>query len=119
MFGGTTRSSAAMPAGAVEDDEGMGAGCDGPGEMQVHRRGVGARQDKAGADAPLGADGAEDVGPLVAGVAHRAGPRPAPGLDPGGGGLLADPRFVLEPDFHRLARGRRGEGLGYRGGEFF
>ena len=37
------------------------------------------------------ADGAEDVGPLVAGVARRSGPGAAPCPDPGERALLADP----------------------------
>lgn len=62
-----------MPSGAVEDDDGMAVGCDVAGdldEMQVHGVGIGMRQDEGGTDVAVGADGAEEIGPLVALVAR-------------------------------------------------
>ena len=55
-----------MPAGAVEHQNGMGAWRDGAGdlgEVQVHRLGVGVRQDQGGAGGARGADGAEEARP--------------------------------------------------------
>jgi hypothetical protein len=89
------------------------------GEVGVHRRGVGEGHDETGGGAALGADRAEDVGPLVAGVPRRPGSRAAPRPDPGEGALLADPRLVLEPDLERLAAGGLGERGGYRLAEAF
>jgi hypothetical protein len=40
-------------------------------QMQVHRLGVGAGRDHRGADRAIGADGTEQVGGLVAVVAHH------------------------------------------------
>jgi hypothetical protein len=80
----------AMPAGTVEDEDGVGIWCDVAadlGEVQAHGLGVGARQDEPGPDRPLGADGTEQVGPRIAAVAWRSGPRAAPpqtGLRPAG-----------------------------------
>ena len=111
-----------MPAGTVEQQHRVGAGGDGAGdlgEVQVHRLRVGEGQDQGGAGGALGADGAEDVGPFVSGVAHGARPGAAPRPDPGQRALLADARLVLEPDLERLAARRLGDGLGYRLGEVF
>lgn len=66
-----------MPASAVEHESGMGARGDRAGdlgEMGVHRRGVDEGQHQAGGGAVGRADRAEELGPLVAGVARRARP---------------------------------------------
>jgi len=65
------------------------------------------------------ANGAEQVGPLVAGVARRGRPAALGRPDAGQRALLADAGFVLEPDFQWLAPGLLGEGLGYDVGEVF
>ena len=112
----------AMPAGAVEHEHGMSAGRDGAGdlgEVVVHRAGVGEGHDEARGHATLGTDRAEDVGPLVAGVARRARSRAALRPEPGERALLADPRLVLEPDLERFARRGLGDRGGYRLGEVF
>jgi hypothetical protein len=89
------------------------------GEVQVHRLGVGARQHQRGTDPTGRADRAEEVGPLVAGVAYRPGPRAALRPDPGQRALLADAGLVLEPDLERPApRGLR-QRRRYRFGEVF
>ena len=91
-----------MPAGLIEQHDGMGAGRDQSAdlfEMGLHRRGVAPGHDQAGRFALLGADRPEDVGGLGALVVRRAGSctttRPAPGQLV----LLADAGFILEPDF--------------------
>ena len=68
-----------MPAGAVEDDDGMGVGGDTAdlGEMQVHGLGVDGGSTRPAPSAALRADRAEQVGPLVALVARWRGRVPA------------------------------------------
>jgi hypothetical protein len=78
-------------------------------QMQRHGLGIGCRHDKTCRDAPLGTGGTEEIGPVITPIAGRAWPRAAPGPDTGQRALLADPRFVLEPDFDRLALGVAGE----------
>ena len=54
-----------VPAGLVEDNNGMSAGADFArdlGEMQVHGLGVAGRQDQGSTFTPLRADRAEDIG---------------------------------------------------------
>lgn len=54
-----------MPAGLVEQHDGVGAGRDGAGdlvEMPLHGFGIGARHDDGSASAAFRADGAEQVG---------------------------------------------------------
>ncbi len=96
-----------VPAGLVEQQNGMGARGHGSRDfrqMQRHRGGIAAWQDEAGG-APLGrADGAEDVGRASALIVRRRGSRPAPRPSPGDLVLLANPGLVLEPDLYRLAR---------------
>jgi hypothetical protein len=78
-----------------------------------------ARSSERGADAAARADGAEDVGPLIAGIAYRARPAAAPRPQPGQSSLLSDASFVLKPDLdglaHRCGRQRIGD---YRGEVF-
>ena len=122
MLSGSSSASAAVPAGTVEHEQRVRAGGDGGGdlgEVQVHRRGVGIGQHQAGGDAALGADRAEEVGPLVSGVPRRARPGAAFRPDPCQRALLADARLVLEPDLERLARGVFGERRRYRVAEVF
>ena len=110
---GGTRARRCVPAGAVEQEDGMGAGGDGrpiSARCRSIASAVGLGQHQGGADAARRADGAEQVGPVVAAVARRARARAAAGPEPGDGALLADPGFVLEPDLERLAVG------GWRGG---
>ena len=89
------------------------------GEMSVHRGGVGKGHDEARGHSALGTDRAEDVGPLVAGVARRPRPRAALRPDPGERALLADPCLVLEPDLERLVARGFGDRGGYRLAECF
>src|SRR5882724_2368515 len=71
--------------------------------MERHGRGVAERQDEACAGSLCRTDGAEDVGRARALIVRRRWPRPAPRPATGDLVLLSDPRFVLEPDFYRLA----------------
>lgn len=91
-----------VPAGLIKDEDGMCAGIDcgaDLGEMGVHRLGVAPRQDQADSLTFLRTDGAEDAGPFGAQILWGAGPRAA--LGPAAGDLvfLADPSFVLVPNF--------------------
>jgi len=51
----------------------------------------------------LGADGAKDVGGIMAVIAHHQRARAHRRPDIGVASLLADAGFVLEPDFYRCA----------------
>ena len=73
VVGQFERASALMPAGAVADQRGDGAGRDlgaDLGQMKAHAFGVDSRQDERGADAARRADGPEYVGVGVAIVAN-------------------------------------------------
>jgi hypothetical protein len=101
----------AVPASAVENENGMGTGGDGSGdlgEVGVDRLGIDNGQDQACGEAPSGADRAKDVVSLVAGV---AGPSGVPCPDAGEGALLADPRLMLRPYLDRFAPGLVGVAL--------
>jgi len=106
-------------ARAVEKHCGMGASgdcCADDFEMQVHHQGICFRHHDGRCLGVGRTSRAEEIGPGVTLVARRPGPCPALGPDAGQGALLADPCFVLEPDFERLAMGffreRFGQGLG-------
>ena len=95
-----------MPAGLIDQEDGVGAGRDGRGdlrEVQVHRLGVAGRQDQGCTLALLRADRSEDVGGSGALVTGRAGAGAA--LRPAAGDLvlLADASLVGEPDFYGVA----------------
>jgi hypothetical protein len=111
VFGDRERGSN-MIAGAVQDESGV-ATCRhlaaDSSEMQRHGLGVGGRHDQARCDAALRTGRAEQVGPVVALVVRRAGPRSTLGPDPGQCALLADPGFILKPDFDRLGFGVVGD----------
>ena len=89
------------------------------GEVRVHRLGVGEGHDEAGGHAARRTGGAEDVGPVVAGVAHGAGAAAAARPDAGERALLADAGLVLEPDLERLVLRVLGDRRGYGFGEVF
>ena len=96
--------TALMPTSAVADQNGVGAGRDLGADflqMRVHRLGVGVGHDHGRADAPLRADGAENVGGDVPVVAHHQGAGADRRPDVGVSAFLTDAGFVLEPDFHR------------------
>ena len=92
-----------MPAGSVDDENGVRVGRDilgDFGKQQVHREGVAGGQDERCALALLGADGAEDIGRGGALIFRRARPRSAFRPSTGDLVLLADARFVFEPNFY-------------------
>lgn len=101
-----------VPAGAVEQQDGMGALCDRPGdlvEMGLHGVGVSEGHGERGADTASRADRPEQPGALVALIGGLARPGPAPGPLPDQTVLLADAGLVLEPEFNRLAPRQMGE----------
>jgi hypothetical protein len=76
-------------------------------------------QDQTRCNAPFGADGPKKIGPLIAGIAGRTGPGATSGPKPGEDSLLADPCFILKPDFQRFALRRLGNRRLYRRAEVF
>jgi hypothetical protein len=96
-----------VPAGLVEQQDGMGARGDRLRdfrEMQRHRFSVAERQDEAGCNAACWTDRTEDVGRARPLVVRRRGPGAAPRPSSGDLVLLPDPGLVLEPNLYRLAR---------------
>jgi hypothetical protein len=117
-----TEAVAPVVASAIEEDGGVSAMFNGLAdgfEMQVHHGGIGFRHNDGCACRPAGTGGAEEIGPVVALVARR--PRPGSAFGPYArqGALLADPCFILEPDFEGFATGFRRECLGQGFGEVF
>ena len=111
-----------MVSGAVEDENGVRSRGDLPadfGQVQRQHFGVGVRQDESGRRTARRTDGAEDVGPFVTAVAWGARPGSPPRPDAGQRTLLSDTRFVLKPDFDRLAARRFGDDGGNLIGEVF
>ncbi len=70
-------------------------------EMHLHGLGVGPWQHERCTLAVFRADGAEEVGVLVALVGRLTGPRTLLRPQAGPAVLLPDTSFVLEPDFNR------------------
>src|SRR5690349_18801011 len=119
---GDGKVAGAVPAGAVEHDHGVRAGRDvvaDLGRVQAGGLGVGVGQHEGGADGPLRADRAEQVGPGIPAVARRPRPGAAARPGPGQGALLADAGLVQEPDLDRPAAGVPGQRLAYQLGETF
>ena len=92
-----------MPSGLIDEKDGVGSWCDRLGdfrEVQVHRFGIAGGQDQSRALALFRADGTEDVGrggaliPRSAGASAALGP-PASDLV-----LLANARFIREPNLY-------------------
>jgi len=95
-----------MPTGLIHQYNSVSARSDGERyfcQMECHGFGIAERQHQPRALAVLRADCAEDIGrfgPLVFGCRW---PRPASGPTPRDLVLLANPRFVLEPNLYRRA----------------
>ena len=88
-----------VPSGAVAHENGMCAVGDGAGdlgEVSGHGLRVGVGHDQRGGGPALGADGTENAGPGVAGVARGARAAAARGPDAGQRALLADPSVRRE-----------------------
>jgi len=93
-----------VPAGAVEQNDSVGALGDMAGdlvEMKLHGRSVGVRQGECRSGPASRTDGPKKIGVLIALVCRLARSRPASGPLADEAVLLADARFVLEPDFER------------------
>ncbi len=111
-----------VPAGLIEQQDGVGARRDGSGDfgqVQAHRVRVAEWQDETGARSLGRADRAENVGRARPLIMRRRRPGSAPGPSPGDLVLLADPRLVLKPDFYGLARRVLLDDFLQRGGEVF
>src|ERR1700693_5832966 len=96
-----------MPAGLIDDQDGMSAGVDGGcdfRQMGVHRLGIAPWQDETDTLALLRTDRAEDVGPLGSLIVRRAGPCSALGPAACDLVLLGDTRFVSAPQLDLYAR---------------
>ena len=94
-----------MPSGSIEEQYGVAAlrhlAAD-LLEMQVHRLGVGIRQDQGRADIPKRTDGAKYVGPFASLIARPGWTAAALGPNASQCALLADAGFVLPPEFNRF-----------------
>ena len=98
MFFGTGEGWGCVPAGPIEQQDGVGALGDGAGdlvEVELHRVRVGEGWRQGGTGAAGRTDGAEEVGALVALVGRLARPRSAPRPLPNEAVLLADAGLVL------------------------
>ena len=96
-----------VPSGAVEQQHSVRALGDVARdfvEVELHRFGVGIGQRERRADAARRADGAEQIGVVVALIGGLARPRSPLSPLPNLAVLLADARFVLKPDFDRSRR---------------
>ena len=111
-----------MPASSIHDQQRVGVRrdqlCD-LFEMQPHRLGVDRGQDQPSGDAACRAGGAKNVAPFVARIARRARAGAAPGPNAGQGALLADPGFVLKPDFQWFSLCPFRQDIRYDAGEVF
>jgi hypothetical protein len=69
--------------------------------MQVHHFGICTWRNDCGAHLAQWADGAKNIGGVMAVIAYHQWPGAAWRPDIGVAAFLADPRLVLEPDFYR------------------
>jgi hypothetical protein len=92
-----------MPARLIDEERGVGSGRDLRGdfrEVQVHGLGVTARHDERGALAILRTDRPEDIGRRCSLILGSARARTAFGPSARDLVLLADARFIREPDLY-------------------
>lgn len=104
---GHLEPSAMVPAGTVEDQDGMDLGRQLRAEatqLSVHRFGVGQRHQPGVALAGCGAERAEQIDELVLGLSRRARPASPIRPDPAVAALLTEAGFVLEPQLNALLR---------------
>jgi len=87
--------------------------------VELHGLCVGKRQCEGCAGSARRADGAEQIGALVALVGRLSGPRAASGPLPHETVLLPDPGFVLEPDLDWRPLGQIGQMRAQRAREVF
>lgn len=88
-------------------------------EMKLHGLGVDMRQGERRTGTARRADGAEEVGALIALVGRLAGTGAPSGPLTDDAVLLPDPRFVLEPDLDRRSLGQIGQMGAQRAREVF
>ena len=88
-------------------------------EVELHGLGIGVGQSQGSSRAPGRADCAEQIGALIALVGWLSGPRSALSPLPYEAILLADPRFVLEPDLDGLPPRKAAQMGAQRGREVF
>ena len=110
-----------VPARAVEQEDGMSAGCDTTTDLSqvfVHRLDVHFRHHHGGAGGAVGADCTEQVCPVVTAIARRSRAGTSFRPDPRQRALLADTGFIGEPDLKRLVLRHR-DGRLHALGELF
>ena len=111
-----------MPPGAVEQQDGVRAARDATRDfvqMHLHRLGICIGQCERRADATRRANSAKEIGVFIALVGGLARSCSASCPLANQAVLLPDARFVLEPDFDRLALWNVGEMRVQRGREVF
>lgn len=102
-----------MPARPVKNEGGMSARRDVLGylrQMEAHSVSVDVRQDQPCGEPTRRASCAEDIAPGEARVARGSGARAFAGPFARNRALLANARFILEPNLQRLAPGMFGQG---------
>ena len=95
-----------MPTGLIHQYNSVSARSDGERyfcQMECHGFGIAERQHQPRALAVLRADRAEDIDRFSSLIFGCRWPRPASGPTPRDLVLLANPRFVLEPNLYRRA----------------
>jgi len=98
-----------VPPGPVEKHHGVCALGDVARDflqVELHHVGVGIGKRQGRSDAPRWADRAEQIGVVIALIGGLSGSRSAPSPLADEAVLLADPGFVLEPDFDRRRLGK-------------
>lgn len=94
-----------MPPGLIQDQDNL---CFRSGlftdkvQMRIHIIGVDGRCNEGRGSTGFRVDGAEEIDPLIFGLLDGCRPGSSFGPDCRQRSLLADPRFVLEPDFDGL-----------------
>lgn len=111
-----------MPTRLVHDEDSAGIVSDVARDLDqvlVHGMGVAPRHDESRSLALFGADGTEDIGRTGSLVVRRG--RPCSPLGPAARDLvlLANPSFILEPDFDHFALGGASGDFCHSGGEVF
>src|SRR5262245_4549514 len=97
-----------MPARLIEHEDGVSARRDRFSDllkMLIHGFGVGIGHDEPGPKLARGADGAEQIGPLISCIAHSAGSCSFPCPNPGERAFLPYAGLVLKPDLKGLPFG--------------
>jgi len=120
--GGDRQRPGHVPTRLIEHENGMGTRCHlatDLGKMQLHRLTVAMGHDEPGTLAFCGAYGTEDPGRGSAQIAGRDGPGSTFCPAPGELGLLANPGFVLPPNFYTRSFGEAFANLRQTGGELF